>query len=231
VILENPADFRAKLRVNVDRHSIPLDIVDQKLFVVDEPMAPNELFDVLRADSEKNGGFQAVIVDTWQAFFRGSDFNNNAEILASARRLRKLTTLPGKPSVLVAAHPTKGASAQESLEPFGGGSAMNELDGNLTLQNNNGLLTLWWTKVRGPMFDPREFRLEKHGSPNILDNKGRTPLMPVVTHITTRPPRGRRTKKSGWLWPYFRRSTPIPVGRKPTGPQRPAPLKLLSAGK
>ena len=57
---------------------------------------------------------------------------------------------------------------------------MNELDGNLTLWNDNGRIELGWNKVRGPEFDVRYFRIEKLGCPDILDNKGRTPLLPVI---------------------------------------------------
>jgi hypothetical protein len=91
--------------------------------------------------------------------------------------------LPGKPSVLVACHPVKNAS-RDKLEPYGGGATMNELDGNLTLWNDNGRIELGWNKVRGPEFDTRYFRIEKIGCPDILDNKGRTPLLPILRAIS-----------------------------------------------
>jgi hypothetical protein len=99
--------------------------------------------------------------------------------LKHAQSLRELTTLPGKPSVLVACHPVKNAT-RDNLEPYGGGSTMNEFDGNLTLWNENGIIEFHHNKVRGPEFAPIHFRIEKLGSPEILDNKGRQPQLPVL---------------------------------------------------
>ena len=60
------------------------------------------------------------------------------------------------------------------------GLLANELDGNLTLWNEGGVIELHYNKVRGPEFEPLHFRIEKIGSPDILDNKGRQPLLPVL---------------------------------------------------
>ena len=56
---------------------------------------------------------------------------------------------------------------------------MNELNGNLTLWNEDGRIELW-NKVRGPAPEAQFFLIEKLGAPHILDNKGRTPLLPVM---------------------------------------------------
>jgi Winged helix-turn-helix DNA-binding len=66
----------------------------------------------------------------------------------------------------------------------GGGSTMNEFDGNLTLWNEDGVIELSHNKVRGPEFEPMNFRIEKIGSPEILDNKDRQPLLPVLRPIS-----------------------------------------------
>jgi hypothetical protein len=112
-----------------------------------------------------------------------AQFNDNNDALKHAQNLREFTTLPGKPSVLVACHPIKNAT-RDNLEPYGGGSTMNELDGNLTLWNEGGVIELSHNKVRGPEFEPLPFRIEKIGSPEILDNKGRQPLLPVLRRVS-----------------------------------------------
>jgi hypothetical protein len=128
---------------------------------------------------QKQSSFQLVIYDTFQAGFPGGDFNNNAEGLSHTRDIRTLIEVPGKPSILVAAHPTKDAG-KDKLEPYGGGSIINELDGNLSIWNESGLIEFHFTKVRGPEFEPVFFTLQTTTSPLILDNKGRMPLAPFV---------------------------------------------------
>jgi hypothetical protein len=112
-------------------------------------------------------------------WIRWAAFNDNNDALKHATDLRGLTKLPGKPAVLVAAHPVKNAS-RDNLEPYGGGSVMNEFDGNLTLWADGKSVELGWNKVRGPEFETRFFSIEKLGSPDIKDSKGRTPNFPVL---------------------------------------------------
>ena len=72
------------------------------------------------------------VVDTRQAFFEGRDANNPTEAVTFTRGFRPPTRLPGSPVVPIAAHPTKNA-ANDNLIPYGGGSTLNEVDGNFTL--------------------------------------------------------------------------------------------------
>jgi hypothetical protein len=83
------------------------------------------------------------------------------------------------PSVIVACHPIKNPT-KDNLEPYGGGSTMNEFDGNFTLWAEDDRVEWGWNKIRGPEFDTRYFYIEKLGSPHILDQKGRQPLLPVM---------------------------------------------------
>jgi hypothetical protein len=62
---------------------------------------------------------------------------------------------------------------------------MNEWDGNFTLWNEGGRVEWGWNKIRGPEFDTRYFYIDKLGSPDILDSKGRTPLLPVMRPMST----------------------------------------------
>lgn len=61
---------------------------------------------------------------------------------------------------------------------------MNEFDGSITAWNEGGLIEVGFNKVRGPEFDPFHFRIEKIGTPDILDIKGRQPLLPVLFRAT-----------------------------------------------
>jgi hypothetical protein len=127
-----------------------------------------------------------VNIDTLQAGFSaagGGKFNENESILAYIMRLRPLTVLPGLPSVLIPCHPTKNAT-EDDLLPYGGGATVNEIDGNLTLWKAAQIKLHHTDKLRGPTFEPRYFRIEKCSCPDIVDNKGRQILLPVMRPIT-----------------------------------------------
>jgi IclR helix-turn-helix domain len=103
----------------------------------------------------------------------------------ATRRFRPLTRLPGAPAVVIAAHPVKRAS-NDDLLPYGGGSTLNEVDGNLTLApQQNGLLELGWQgKFRGLGFEPPLYRIDPLMSPEIIDIDGRQVAIPVLRPAT-----------------------------------------------
>ena len=102
----------------------------------------------------------AVFVDTSAAFYTGDDENDNVAMRRHASLLRELATLPGKPTVFVLCHPTKNAS-KDSLLPRGGGAFLAEVDSNLTVWNDGGVVTLHHAgKIRGATFDPIRFDLQ-----------------------------------------------------------------------
>jgi AAA domain/Winged helix-turn-helix DNA-binding len=183
IILENPTDFRMKLSVTAYVLGIDVQALNDKLVILDMRLPHAQIMELLKRDADRLGPFQLVNYDTFQAGFAGAQFNDNNDALKHAQNLREFTTLPGKPSVLVACHPVKNAT-KDNLEPYGGGSTMNEFDGNLTLWNEGGVIELSHNKVRGPEFEPMNFRIEKIGSPEILDNKDRQPLLPVLRPIS-----------------------------------------------
>ena len=95
-----------------------------------------------------------IIVDTVAAYFEGDNDNDNVQMGDHARTLRSLTLLPGGPSVLCLAHPTKGAG-DEDLIPKGGGAFINEIDGNIALRKRDTVLAACALgKFRGPEFPP-----------------------------------------------------------------------------
>jgi hypothetical protein len=179
IILENPTDFRMKLSAAAFLFNVDVQALNDKLVILDMRLPHAQIMELLKRDADRLGPLQLVNYDTFQAGFAGAQFNDNNDALKHAQNLREFTTLPGKPSVLVACHPIKNAT-RDNLEPYGGGATMNELDGNLTLWNEGGAIELDHNKVRGPEFEPINFRIEKLGTPDILDVKGRQPLLPVM---------------------------------------------------
>jgi predicted transcriptional regulator len=180
VTIENPVDFRMKLAVNCHVHKIAYDAAERMIAIIDGRDAPEQIVEGLRLDAEANGGFQLVCFDTFQAGFSAAcagAFNDNEAVLKYTISLRPLTMLPGCPSVIVAFHPTKNATESE-LIPYGGGSVLNEIDGNLTIWKD-GPCKLYHNRLRGPEFEPRYFRIEKMAAPEIVDSRGRPILLPV----------------------------------------------------
>ncbi|MBX5239515.1 AAA family ATPase [Rhizobium sp. NLR22b] len=173
---ENPDDVQ--MRWIAYGHHLGFDPEDIDVHFVKGTTDVAETLDLIRTDLIALGGADLVIVDTSAAFFFGADENSNTEAGRHARTLRTLTTLPGEPAVIVAAHPTKNASA-DALLPRGGGAFIAEVDGNLTLSKSDGLVKLHWQgKHRGADFDPVIFRLEGVTAPMLVDTRGR--LVPTV---------------------------------------------------
>jgi AAA domain/Toprim-like len=153
---ENPDDVRMRWMATTQQVSLAPEDIDNVHFVpgvfkfteiserIHQEMAARDL--------------ALVIVDTSAAYFETDDENNNMQALAHAKRLRKLSRLPGGPTVLICCHPTKNA---ENLVPRGGGAFLNEVDGNLTCKRNDLAVELHWHgKFRGPDFAPMFFQLK-----------------------------------------------------------------------
>jgi hypothetical protein len=88
--------------------------------------------------------------------------------------MRRLTTLPGAPCVVVLCHPIKHVTDPTQLLPRGGGAFLAEVDGNLTIwRKDTKLIEMSHNKMRGPGFEPMTFKLETLTSPKLVDKKGR----------------------------------------------------------
>lgn len=157
---ENPDDYNAHLIATmVDQGLEPADL--DNLLVVPSRFPIGDEFPRLQQIVEEFGDLTAVFVDTSAAFFFGDDDNGNVDQHEHASKLRMLTTLPGKPVVFVLCHPTKSAT-HENLVPRGGGAFLNEIDANLTVWKEDGIVSLHWAgKMRGPNFDPIRFELHE----------------------------------------------------------------------
>jgi hypothetical protein len=184
VALENPTDIRMKMTACAFAFNVVPEQLAGRVTVIDQRMPTKEICDQLTIAAEQKGPMQAVFYDTFQAGFDGaSGFNDNLDMRDFTVQLRMLTQLPGRPSVLVAAHPCKNAG-EGSLQPYGGGAVLNEADGNLTLWKDDKGMRLHWSKVRGPHFEPRFFRIEMLCTPDVVDNKGRQISLPVPFPMT-----------------------------------------------
>ena len=115
-----------------------------------------------------------MIVDTSAAYFLGNEELSNTQMGSYARVLRKLTTLPGHPCVVVLCHPIKHVVEPSQLLPRGGSAYLAEMDGNLTLwRTADDMVVLDYTKLRGPAFQPVSFQLRPIKTPRLVDAEGR----------------------------------------------------------
>lgn len=154
-------------------HDRGLDPASLDVHFIKERFSIPDAIEAIREQVEALGGASLIVVDTSAAYFTGDDENGNTALGGHARDLRALTTLPGRPCVIVPCHPTKNA-ANDNLSPRGGGAFIAEMDGNLTLTKNGEAVRLHWQgKHRGPDFKPISFRLQTVSAPQLVDSKGR----------------------------------------------------------
>ncbi len=103
---ENPDDIRMRLigmasKLGVEPNELDYLVIDQVADILNEDL-PKLIEEITRV-----GKVALVIVDTSAAVFTGNDENSNTEMGDHARCLRKLCSLPGKPTVLALCHPIK----------------------------------------------------------------------------------------------------------------------------
>ena len=169
---ENPDDVRMRI-IGIDSRRD--DDTDDNIWFIPGIFKIEEMMVVLLTDIMLHGAPALIIVDTSAAYFLGDEELNNVQMGNYARVLRRLTTLPGGPCVLVLCHPIKHASEPAQLLPRGGGAYLAEMDGNLTLWRQDDLATLDHSgKFRGASFEPITFKLEPiKDAPKLKDAKGR----------------------------------------------------------
>lgn len=162
-------------------HERGLDPAKLDVHFITERFSIPKAIEAIRTQVKAIGGAGLIVVDTSAAYFQGDDENGNTALGGHARDLRALTTLPGRPCVIVPCHPTKNA-ANDNLLPRGGGAFIAEMDGNLTLSKTGEAVRLHWQgKHRGPDFKPISFRLQTVSAPQLVDSKGRP--VPTVMAI------------------------------------------------
>jgi len=154
---------------------IGFDVDTINVHFVEGVISFEQLEEQLRAEIAGTGddGATLIIIDTSASYFEGIDENSNPIMGAYARRLRRFTTFPGGPTVLVACHPIKNAGP-DNLLPRGGGAFLAEVDGNLTATRSDTIVTLHWLgKFRGADFDPIPLELRSVTAERLTDRKGR----------------------------------------------------------
>jgi AAA domain len=175
---ENPTDVRMRW-IALAQH-MGFDINTIEVYFTQDRFKISQMKAKLRAEAEKCGGeFGLVIIDTSPAFFEGDDENSRAQMGAHASLLRSLIDVfPGGPCVVANCHPVKNATA-DNLLPAGGGTFLNEIDGNLTCAKNDSVTELHFQgKFRGPEFTPLNFLIKTVTHQDIKDSDGR--LIPTV---------------------------------------------------
>jgi AAA domain len=175
---ENPDDVRMRWIALAQHMGFDLDTIE--VYFTEGCFSISQMTAKLRAEAEALGGeFGLVIVDTSPAFFEGDDENSRAQMGAHARKLRGLINIiPGGPAVIANCHPVKNATA-ENLLPAGGGTFINEMDGNLTCAKSESVTEMHWQgKFRGPEFAPMNFIIKTVTHQDIKDSDGR--LIPTV---------------------------------------------------
>lgn len=173
---ENPDDVRARVIATLEFYGINPN--ECRLHFIAGTFSIRADMDKLRQEAAALPDLKLVVIDTFAAYFDGDDENSNAQALDFARLVRRIAAFPSKPAVIMPAHPVKNAT-RGNLTPKGGSSLLNEVDGNLTLWNDGGILSLHWQgKFRGADFEPLSMELQKYESSMICDNQGR--IIPTI---------------------------------------------------
>lgn len=182
---ENPIDIMMRLMAMCELAGIQRADIGERFLVIPEIQSIQRDWKRICAELAVFGDVDLIVVDTSIALFATPDMpdaeeNNAAHMYKHALRLRFLTRSPGRPTVLALCHPTKKPNGPEDLLPRGGGSFLNEMDGNLTLwDTGNHVSQLHWCgKFRGPGFERIGFKLDEIRLESICDSKGR--ILPTV---------------------------------------------------
>jgi hypothetical protein len=173
---ENPDDVRARFIGTMEFHEVDPRVC--RVHFIAGTFSIRADLERLAQEIERLPNLKLIVIDTFAAYFDGDDENSNAQAMDFAQLVRKLAACGGKPAVVMPAHPVKNAT-KGNLTPKGGSSLLNEVDGNLTLWNEGGILSMHWQgKFRGAEFEPMPLELQRHESDKIRDAKGR--LIPTI---------------------------------------------------
>jgi hypothetical protein len=152
---EDPDGFRLRMLATMAYMQVSRAQLAGNLRILPRSMKLNEALPEIERECLAWGDVALVVVDTSVAFYSGEDENDNTQAFAHSKDLRALHELPGRPTVVVACHPSDGAD-RSRCKPRGGSALLNEIDCNLILWcEQDGVTELHWSvKKRGPDFDP-----------------------------------------------------------------------------
>jgi hypothetical protein len=183
---ENPDDVRMRFMIACYLLNIDMLVIGDGVVIRDKRDKPEAVLKEIdrRFKADPTQTFAAIFIDTFGSYFDGANVSDPVEAGEFTRRLRPFTKVPGLPAIVVGTHPIKNAT-EFQLIPYGAGSILGEIDGNLTMWKEGNLTTLHWLdKLRGLDFAPIPFRFQISGSPDILDVKGRQVLLPTLMPAT-----------------------------------------------
>ena len=175
---ENPADVRMRWIALAQQMDFDPDTIE--VYFIEGSFKISQMGEKLKEEATRCGGeFGLVIIDTGPVFYEGDDENNRTQQARHAAMLRELIDIiPGRPAVIANVHPVKNA-APDNLLPAGGGSFLNQVDGNLTAAKTDNTTELHWQgKFRGVEFAPMHFMLRTVTHERLKDSKAR--LIPTV---------------------------------------------------
>lgn len=179
---ENPDDFKLRLAAACQSNGVQLDEIAGRVTIMPFASGLNGYIADIRKELEGNPA-ALVIIDTSVAYFSYKDENSNVDIRLHAQDMRSLIDTDGRPAVVCLCHPVKNAG-QDNIIPRGGSAFINELDCNLTLwKDGDDVCALHHNKLRGPSFNPIQFRLVPCVLNGVLDTKGREVTTVVTRHL------------------------------------------------
>lgn len=174
---ENPSDVRVRFMAMCDLNP-PLK--DAPIYFIKDPFSIKDKLEDIHSIFKKHANIKLVIIDTLQAFFDGEDSNSNTDKIAFAQTLRAMCSWGA--AVLVNAHPTKSAT-RDTNEPYGGGSFVNEVDGNLALWGDgDGSIEFYWCKKFRGTFENFSLELNKVEVKSAKNSRGE-PLTTVIAKV------------------------------------------------
>ena len=174
---ENPDDVRTRAIAQAEAHDV--DMAETALYFIEGAFSLGAQMEQIKTILAERPEIRMVVIDTLQAFFMGDDSNSNEQMKAMAMLLRRICNLGV--AVVVPAHPIKNPT-KERNEPYGGGSFVNEIDGNLAIWNTDGVIDFYWCKKFRGNFEPFSFELFEHRLQSIQDAAGK-PVESILARL------------------------------------------------
>ena len=195
---ENPDDLRERFIADLDL-SPGVTVPDDAVRFFPQLFNPDEAYDQVEREIQKMSGADLLLMDTSNAYFTtfGEKENDNDDAGPWARVLRRLTRLPGRPTVIALCHPIKYVSDPALLMPRGGSAFFLELDGNFTLwkDQESRMITLSQNRMRGVEFEPITLRTELITSAKVRTAKGH--IMPTIRMVVVSEQEAELAEKVG----------------------------------
>lgn len=177
---ENPEDFKLRLRAAAQVAGLKPSALDHVTVMPTTGRLSGFIEQIL--EFAENTPLALIIIDTSVAYFSYMDENGNVDAKMHAQDMRLLIQATGAPAIIALCHPIKNAG-KDDLTPRGGSAFLFEIDCNLTLWKEGEIMELNHNKLRGPPFQPTQFKLTTCVLTGVHDSKGREVSTVVSEHI------------------------------------------------